>query len=108
MLIVVFSYKFPRPVRSRDQDALEYFNFLLESQIDVSLKSIVLVSGVQLILIWEITGHERQPDGDGKGEGVVAVLEGVRLLLEDEVALIAQSVPVEDHKECKDDKREIL
>lgn len=85
-------------MRGRQDESLEEGHFLQQSQVHIALLLVLLVGGDEFVLIRQVAGHEGESDGEGDGEGVVAVLEGVWLLVEDEVAVVLKSAPVEYHQ----------
>lgn len=62
IIIVVFTLNLPWTMRGRNQYPLQHSNILLKIEIDISILSIVLVSGPQLVLVGKITRHKRKPN----------------------------------------------
>lgn len=97
VLVVVEPSDVPRPVRGRQDESLEESDFFQQSQVHITLLPVLLIGGDEFVLISQIAGHEGESDREGNWEGVVAVLERVLLLVEDEVPVVLESAPVEYH-----------
>jgi hypothetical protein len=98
VLVVVEASDGPGPVRGGEEEALHEADLLLQGEVDVPFLLVELIGGDEFVLVGEIAGHEGESDGKGEGEGVVAVLEGIRFLVEDEVSMVLESTPVKYHQ----------
>lgn len=95
MIVVVLADNSPRSMARGDENAVEETDLLLEGEVDVAFVVEGLVGGVEGVLVGEVAGHEGQADAKGDGDGVVAVLEGVGHLAQDEVLFVFEAGPVE-------------
>ncbi len=98
MIIVVLANNSPRPMAGGNENSMEETDFFFESEVDVAFVVESLVGGVESVLIGEVAGHEGEADAEGDWDGVVAVLEGVGHLAQDEVLLVFEAAPVEHVK----------
>lgn len=102
MIVIVLTNDTPWPMRCRQKKPLPKRNWFLKIQIDISLQLIGGISGIELIFVGEIAGHEWQPDTHRNWDGVVAVFERIRDLAEDEVSVFFKSAPIKNHNNVYD------
>jgi hypothetical protein len=95
MIVVVLADNSPRSMAGGEENAVEETDLLLEGEVDVAFVVEGLVGGVEGVLVGEVAGHEGQADAQGDGDGVVAVLEGVGHLAQDEILFVFEAGPVE-------------
>ena len=88
VIIVVLANNSPRPMAGGNENSVEETDFLFKSEVDVAFVVEGLVGGVESVLIGEVAGHDGEADAEGDWDGVVAVLEGVWHLAQDEVLLV--------------------
>jgi hypothetical protein len=95
MIVVVLADNSPRSMTGGEENAMEETDLLLEGEVDVAFVVEGLVGGVEGVLVGEVAGHEGQADAKRDGDGVVAVLERVGYLAQDEILFVFEAGPVE-------------